>query len=494
MLSEAKILIQQKKNTSLMLAISLSDDPILVDIAFGKPYLDDKLSKFTSKLSSYPKFKNVWFSVTNEDGELAMRSWDKIQKDEFIDNTYILEILKSKKQLSKSEITLNKYGLVISNVVPILYDNNDVVGVFNIITHFNSFTNDFSNLGYNSIIFLNKKKSQQVDIQYSVSKKFIDDYYVVNKNADDVSMKILTNKGLEYYMNIDDSYFVDEETDSFGIVYKIKNTKDEILGYMVLLKNLSSIDMNNLEIIQNIIKYVTAFLILAIGLILYYQNIAKRIGTLQEENDELKVINSTVSEINSELDSNEKKIVNMFNIQPNFVISTNGKNIENINSRMRWLIYGDNKEQGENQIKQKYKCISELFEPCELNDKSEYIVGDTIDGTPWKDYMLKNFKRDYKTCIKDPSGVLRHFKIKINEMKYVNLAQRYIIIVFMDITKDVLRNQEIKNNLNKILSTATDLKFKNDTNIIKSEDIASMSSDILQNATIIDKLIGRKND
>ena len=494
MLSEAKILIQQKKNTSLMLAISLSDDPILIDIAFDKPYLDDKLSKFTSKLSNYPKFKNVWFSVANEDGELAMRSWDKIQKDEFIDNTYILEILKSKKQLSKSEITLDKYGLAISNMTPILYDNNDIVGVFNIITHFNSFTQDFLNLGYNSIIFLDKKRSQQVDIQYSVSKNFIDDYYVVNKNADDVSMKILTNKGLEYYMNLKDSYFIDEETNSFGIVYKIKNTKDEIMGYMVLIKKLSDIDMENMEIIQNIIKYITIFLIIAIGLILYYQNVAKQIGVLQEENDELKVINSTINEKNSELDLNEKKMVNMFNIQPNFVISTNGKTIENINTRMRWLLCGDNKEQGESQIKQKYKCISELFEPCDLSNNSEYLVGDTIEGIPWKDYMLTNFKRDYKACIRDPNGILRHFKIKIDEMKYLSPSQRYIIIVFNDITKIVLRNQEIKNSLNKILLTTTDLKFKNDTNIIKTEDINSMSNDILEGANAINKLIGRKND
>jgi hypothetical protein len=176
------------------------------------------------------------------------------------------------------------------------------------------------------------------------------------------------------------------------------------------------------------------------------------------------------------------------------MVASNGYEIENINARMRWLLCGENKSKGLSYVQQQYKCISEVFEPCELNDKSEYIVSDKIEGTPWKDYMLKNFKRDYKTCIKDPSGVLRHFKIKINEMKYVNLTQRYIIIVFMDITKDVLRNQEIKNNLSKILLTATDLKFKNDTNIVKSEDITSMSSDILQNATTIDKLIGRKND
>jgi hypothetical protein len=106
--------------------------------------------------------------------------------------------------------------------------------------------------------------------------------------------------------------------------------------------------------------------------------------------------------------------------------------------------------------------------------------------------MLKNFKRDYKTCIKDPNGTLRHFKIKINEMKYVNLAQRYIIIVFMDITKDVLKQKDIENSLSKILLTATDLKFKSDTNIIENGEITKMGDDIFQNATAINKLIGGK--
>jgi hypothetical protein len=376
-------------------------------------------------------------------------------------------------------------------MTPILYDN-DTVGVFNVITHFNSFTKDFLNLGYHSVVFLDKKKSQQVDIKYSISKKFIDEHYVVNKNAEDVYMKILMNKGLEYYMNLEDPYFIDEETNGFGIVYKIKNTKEEILGYLVLLKDLNSIDMNNLEIIQNIMKYVTAFLIFAIGLILYYQNVAQKIGEFEEENNELKVINSTINEKNSELDLNEKKIINTFNIQPNFVIATDGKKIENVNTRMKWLLCGDNKECGKNTIKEKYNCISELFEPCDISDDKEYIVGDKIEGIHWKDYMLTNFKRDYKACIKDPNGILRHFKIKIDEMKYTSSTHRYIIVVFIDITKEILKQKDIENSLSKILLTATDLKFKSDTNIIENGEIAKMGDDIFQNATAINKLIGGK--
>ncbi len=56
---------------------------------------------------------------------------------------------------------------------------------------------------------------------------------------------------------------------------------------------------------------------------------------------------------------------------------------------------------------------------------------------PWKDYILKNYKKNYKVCMRNGHGKLHHFIIKMNEMEYAKFIKRYIVISFIDITHEI---------------------------------------------------------
>ncbi len=519
-LKTTNLLIKQKENASLMLAISLSTSSTLIDIVFGKPYIDMKLKELSSQLNTNTSFKNIWFSIFNEDGDTIKRSWTKNNSNKDFNTIHIENLLKSKRPSSISQFTINKFGLVMNNITPINYEG-EMIGAFNVITHFNSITDDLLKFNFKSVVILDESSSKEINVKTSLSKKFIGNAYVVNNNADKVSMKIIENRGLNYYIDLESEYFVDENTNSFETVYKLKDIDNNILGYIILMHYLDEIDMGELEINQEAHIYFTAFILFSLALITYFSNSSSYISQMKEENKKLTLVNSTLNDKNDELDFNEKKIANMFHIQPNFMILSDGQSIENVNERMLWLLNAT-KENGVKDIQSRYRCISEAFEPCDDTDidLSEYFHEGTIKGSPWKDYILNNFKRSYKVCMRDPFGKQHHFTIKISEMKYATLAKRYIIISFIDITSDVFAHRkareeleiaiertkteqihEVANKIQEPLSvislTATDIKFKNDMKILKESDIDSLSTIIVDNAKIvtndIDKLIKKED-
>ncbi len=518
-LETTDLLIKQKNNAALMLSISLATNPTLVDIVFGKPYINMKLKELSSTLDSYTSFPDIWFSIINEDGDTIRRSWIDDNSNKDFNTIHIESLLETKQPQPISQLTINKFGLVMNNMSPINY-GGEMIGIFNVITHFGSITQELLKLNFRSVVILNDENSKKINIKNSLSKKFIENAYVVNKNADKVSMKIIANRGLNYYITLENEYFIDKNTNSFETIYKLKDINNNILGYMILMHYLDEIEMGELEKNQEAHTYFTVFILLSLALITYFSNSSSYINQIKEENEQLTLVNSTLNDKNDELDFNEKKIANMFHIQPNFMILSDGQSIENVNERMLWLLDAS-KEEGVKDIQSRYRCISDVFEPCDDKDLdlSEYFHESIIEGVPWKDYILNNFKRAYKVCIRNPFGKQHHFTIKISEMKYATLAKRYIIISFIDITNDIYEHRkareelekaveesktkqinEIANKLQEPLSiitlTATDIKFKNDMKLLKENDIDHLSNIIVHNTKIvtndIDKLIKKE--
>jgi len=196
-------------------------------------------------------------------------------------------------------------------------------------------------------------------------------------------------------------------------------------------------------------------------------------------------------------------------MQPNFMVLSDGKGIENVNERMIWLLDAST-ENAVQDIQAKYKCISEVFEESEDKDidLKDYIFEGKIEGIPWKDYILENFKRNYKTCIRDPFGKQHHFSIKINEMKYANLSKRFIVISFIDITADIYAHvkkeeemlkvmadskkeqinsiyEEVNKPLSDITLTATNMKFKNSTETLEEQDIDGFADKVVSDVEIV---------
>ncbi len=369
---------------------------------------------------------------------------------------------------------------------------------------------------FNIVVLLDEKKSQKINFRDSLPKNFIGNNYVLNKNADKVTMKIIENKGLDYYINLKDKYNIDQKTNNFETIYVTKNENENSIGYIIIMKSLDNIDMDDLYDNQNLHTSFTVFIIFALGLIVYYRNSYKYVKKIKKDNKKLLVLNSSLNEKNDELDFNKKKIANIFHIQPNIMIITDGKIIENANAR--FLGFFHRYKGGLAEFKQKHKCISEFFEPCDDKniDTSEYFDSNTIEGIPWKDFILANFKRNYKVCMKDGKKRQHHFIIKMNEMKYAKLVKRYIVVSFIDITNEIVLRKEKqerqaimmeqtkmaqmgemmtyishqwKQPLNTISLAASGMKFKNDVGLLKDGDINNFANDIIENSKFLSDTI-----
>ncbi len=491
-----------------MSAVSLSKNPVLIDIIFGKPFVTMKLDELSKSIKNSSQFEDIWFDIIKEDAKSVKRSWTNIKEDKSYDNAFMERIIFSKQPEPISQYSINKFGLVLNNIAPILYDG-DLVGAFNFITHFTFLNENLERFNFRSAIFLDKENSKKIDVKHSMSKSYIGDSYVVNKNANKTSMKVIFNRGLDYYINFEGKYIIDEHTNSFETIHKLKDMNDKTIGYIVLMTPLDELDMGELYINQEAHIYFTIFIIFSLAMMTYFTNSYSYISSIKEENEVLTIQNMSVQEKNDELDFNEKKIANMFHMQPNFMVLSDGIGIENVNERMIWLLNAP-LENAVKDIKAKYKCISEVFEESEDKelDLSDYIFGDSIKGIAWKDYILENFKRNYKTCIRDPFGKQHHFSIKINEMKYANLSKRFIIISFIDITADIYAHvkkeeemqvimtnskreqinsiyDEVNKPLSAITLTATNMKFKNSTENLEEQDIDGFADKVISDVEIV---------
>ncbi len=513
-LSITKILLEQKKNASITAAITMAANPLLVDIVFGKRYVNLNLNKFSSILDKNTQFRNVWFSVIDADGNIIKRSWTSTQNDNLANDSYIREMLIHKQP--KSVISVNKFGLLINNMVPIMYDG-DFIGILNVITHFDSIVKEIESYGFRTVVLIDEEKSDNIDIKESLSKQFISNNYVANTNANDISMKIIHNRGAEYYIDSQGGYDIHEETNSFETTYKIMDKNNHEIGHIILLKALDEINMGDLEINQQAHAGLTIFIILSIGLILYYRKSSKYIAKIKLDNEKLMVVNSEINDKNDKLDFNEKKIANIFHIQPNFMLISDGQSIESANARFLWF-FSTYYEGGLEEFRKHHRCISDLFIPCEDSgiDTTDYISGNTIEGMPWKDYILKNYKRQYKVCMKDGKGDLHHFIIKMTEMEYAKLIKRYIVISFIDITHEIQmmkKSQEkqaiimeltkiaqigemithisnqCKQPLRALYLSANMIKSKKENGILNDDEINSFTKNIENNSELLTSIM-----
>jgi hypothetical protein len=144
-----------------------------------------------------------------------------------------------------------------------------------------------------------------------------------------------------------------------------------------------------------------------------------------------------------EMEFNDKKLDNLFNMQPNLMIMHNGKEVTKGNKRFMGFFNRFGTLDG---FKKKHKCVSEFFE--EYNAPN-YIWEQYIDGIFWVDYILKNPRRLYKMVMsienREGKWEQHHFIIKLNEIKYAaNVSERLIIIALVDMTQDMLNYKSLE--------------------------------------------------
>ncbi|MEA3384796.1 MAG: hypothetical protein U9Q20_09035 [Campylobacterota bacterium] len=344
-----------------------------------------------------------------------------------------------KNPMYTTDLITNQKGMFLSILIPIFKDDK-LIGVFEINKNFDLITTQLNDKNLKLVILLNKRDSNNIDLNLSYSRLFTNQNYVVNKNSDKYYLKILEQSSIIKDAN------TNQTIDYKGGVIINRVALDNNIANAYIIKSMDDINHTNIDFIILMINLIVVLSIFVIFFIFYFltkssetKNIIMENKILLEDNKKLKVLSDN-------LDFNEKKLSNLFNLQPNIMFISNGFKIVQVNKRFMGFF---RRYKSFENFKNEHNCISELFEETDL---PHYVTSNMVDSKDWLEYILENPKKLYKT-IMSVDGEAHHFIIKVNEMDFVKKFQeRYIVVAFVDITQDMSSKQNERSDTCEINS------------------------------------------
>ncbi len=371
---EINILIKHKKKLTLAIALSLSKNDNIINALKTNNTESLQLKEFSQLLSKVIKLNNAWFHIIDNKGIVFYRSWIDKRGDSLIKSRLdVAQMIENPKIMST--ISTGKFDMTFKSMVPI-YDKSIFIGMFEIVTHFNSIARQLLDSSIDSIIVVDKKyKSQLIK---PLSNKFIDDYYVANENVKDELLDYIKNKGIKNYIHSDKKYIIDKKENKFIVVYNIPDVYNNPMGSIIAFKALDSLNMDDIEYVKiNMIFYIVLF-ILVIILLGYYFIVNKH----------TKELDSKVKKRTKELYQEKQYIQAILDTNPSIIIVTKQFNIVSANKRFLEFFHYDNLDE----FKKYYTCICDFFTTV---DDIEFPESREIQGELWSVYLANNSKEEH---------------------------------------------------------------------------------------------------
>ncbi|WP_229860217.1 ATP-binding protein [Candidatus Sulfurimonas baltica] len=284
---QTNILVEEKKNATVAIGVSLSFDKTIKEALKKDKAELIKLGELSASLRKNSDFKNVWFHVLTGEGKCFYRSWTDRRGDSVVNNRIdIEEMLKDPKIMTT--ISIGNYDMTFKVMIPI-YDEKNLLGIMEVITHFNSIAKKLVKKGIEPIILADKKYKKQ--LLYPFTKLFIDDYYVANLNANPEYMDIVEKKTVEHFLTLEKIYNEDKERGNLETLYTVPDIKGNPLGYIILFKPIKEIDMSDIEWMKEEMVYYIVILLILSASIFYYLANRKIISAISSKNRSMKKLN-----------------------------------------------------------------------------------------------------------------------------------------------------------------------------------------------------------
>ncbi|MDD2291381.1 MAG: ATP-binding protein [Aliarcobacter sp.] len=383
-------LIYTKQNATLTIAITLAENDKIKKALLNEGVYD--LNELSKKLNEHTDFKNVWFHLIDKDGVSVYRSWTNDKFDKIKNIRLDLQELYKNPQI-KSTISVGKYDITFKSIVPI-YQNNQFLGVLDIVTHFNSITKtlkDADNL--EALVIVEKEFTKQLKEQ-SFSKNFVQDYYVANVLVDKQILDYLEKQDLETIFESEDYLIKDNKI----IINTPIIESGKKLANFLIVKELETIDISEIEQFKiHAFWYLTFFIALlcsTISFVGYFIHSKK-----------LKELNFSLEQtVSNEILKNDEK--NRILFQQNKMAAM-GEMIENIAHQWRQPLSVITTVASSLKLKKEYDILSdeEYFQDLNNIVETANYLSNTIDDfryyfLPNKDKNLFNTKGLMNRCSK----------------------------------------------------------------------------------------------
>ncbi|QOP42023.1 sensor domain-containing diguanylate cyclase [Sulfurimonas marina] len=391
-------MIFEKQKATIAIALVLSQDQRLIDEIKNRRVHRNYYKALVKKLKQDTEYKNIWINIIDKNLNSVYRSWTNKRGDSVKNvRTDLAEVIKTKKVLYT--ISSGKFAVAIKAMVPIM-ESNRVIGVLELISHFNSIEKGLKKSQIDSVVMLNKEHTQK--LQHPFTETFLEGYYIANFDVPKDKLAYLQQEGIENYFStgykIENGYII--------VSYPLTGFKGDTLGYYIMFKKLTDISTDNEEFF--IFKWVAVgfiiILILAgmVNLVLFYL-----------------------------LARQKSYIKNIIDSSTNIVIINDKEKIIDVNKTFFKYF---SKESSIEEFKDRHGCICELFV-----HEDGYITR-YIDGELWIDYILHNPDKPNKVkIIYDNQSY--YFSVGV---ALVSEEKGYYSAIFSDVTNEEMYKKELE--------------------------------------------------
>ena len=443
-----KNLIKNHQKSSMAIAITLADSINIKELKNPKkfPSFQKKLYLISEQLRKNNNYKKFWIQIVDNRGISLVRSWTQKHNDSLLKaRKDIVEMIKNPRQFSN--ITVGKFSTAFKAMIPIYDKNNHYIASLEISTHFDSLIKELKTIGFETTLLVDKKYKK--NLTHSLTKFFIDDYYVANKNFNRHILSFIKTVGIEYILSLK-SYII--ANNNLLIVYHIHDIYGEEMDYLILTKNKNLLNFQSLKFFVQSLKYILStilLLLVTLILFLYYQRQSTEKQKLYFKN----ILDSTSDII---IISNIDKIIDVnrsfFNFFSNYKNLNDFKNdqgdsisalfieeegfVSNHTNNMLWINYIIQHAKTLHKIKINYHkktyCfyiqVKALNEP--QSDLYTIVLTNITQLEEYKNQLEYVSKTDALTKI----GNRHYFKKEIDKIFYQALdGDFYLSIVMLDI-------------------------------------------------------------
>ncbi|MGE4510424.1 MAG: diguanylate cyclase [Sulfurimonadaceae bacterium] len=270
--AELAMMIQEKKNATLSIAVSLARGHNLQTALKAQKSDASFLRELSADLKKSTDFKNVWIQLIDKNGINKMRSWTERTGDNlaFI-RSDVFSMIRDPK--IRSSVSVGWFDLSFKAMAPVYDTDNSFLGFLEVVTHFNSIARKIEEKGFKPLIALDPKFKSQIIAPYT--KIFALDHYIANENADEKLVSLLAEKGISAFVSPLKNHLVNERY--LILNHPILDHENSFLANFLVFVPLEKIDDSSIQALKtNVNLFLIFFFILGSFLFYsFYKNINK---------------------------------------------------------------------------------------------------------------------------------------------------------------------------------------------------------------------------
>ena len=265
--SKLQIHIQAKQKLTTFIALALAQNSTLREALLNNDKNLIDIKNLSQVIQEHSQYNNLWYQVLDNKGNSFFRSWVDKSGDSLIkQRPEISKILNTPQILST--ISTGKFSMSFKSMVPIYSKDQKLLGIFEVISHFNSISYQlFEDEHVETLFIVDKRYKAQLTKPFS--KLFIDQYYISNLSPSKEIIKLLEDEGMAHFLNSKQPYSFDKNSKYIIVSYDIPDIENNPMGYALAFKKVAMMPHSNIKAIKENITTLIIALIFIFMLIAY---------------------------------------------------------------------------------------------------------------------------------------------------------------------------------------------------------------------------------